>query len=234
LLSKGRKNSPYLRGYIQYFSGPIAKFIFNNFPIIIMNYDSKYSKKEFYWGLKPHNLVVDSIQYLSKNAKILDLGCGEGKDSFFLAKNNFDVVAVDFSKEGIRKLKKFAKNEKLKIKADVSNVKSYLQNCKKFDAIFAMNILQFIDEKNIFKIIKQIQQKTKPTGLNIITSFVAENSKQKERVLSKGRYFFDKRELRKLYKNWKILFYEEKLSDWETHGEPKHRHFTVKLIAQKK
>ena len=53
-------------------------------------------------------------------------------------------------------------------------------------------------------------------------------------VLSKGRYFFDEGELKELYKDWKILFYEEKLGDWETHGEPRHRHFTVKLIAKKK
>jgi hypothetical protein len=68
----------------------------------------------------------------------------------------------------------------------------------------------------------------------VISSFIAENSKQKERVLSKGRYFFNKGELKELYKDWKILFYEENLGDWETHGEPRHRHFNVKLIAQKK
>ena len=199
-----------------------------------MDYNSRYSKKEFYWGLKPHNLVVNSIQYLPKNAKVLDLGCGEGKDSFFLAKNNFNVTAIDFSEEGIKKLNKFAKKEKLKIKTDVSNVKSYLQDCEKFDAIFAMNVLQFIDEKNIFNVIKKIKSKTKPNGLNVIASFVAETPKQKKMVLSGGRYFFDEWELRKLYKDWKILFYEEKLGDWETHGEPRHRHFTVKLIAKKK
>jgi tellurite methyltransferase len=216
------------------FLGLSVKFILNRFPINIVDYDSRYSKIEFYWGLKPHNIVVDAIQHLPSNAKVLDLGCGEGKNSFFLAKNNFNVTAIDFSEEGIRKLNEFAKKEKLKIKADVSDVKSYLQNCEKFDAIFAMNVLQFIDEKNIFDVIKNIQSKTKPKGLNVIASFIAETTKQKKMVLSKGRYFFDEEELKKLYKYWKIIFYEEKLGDWETHGEPRHRHFTVKLIAQNK
>jgi len=198
-----------------------------------MDYDSRYSKKEFYWGLKPHNLTADSIQHLPSNAKVLDLGCGEGKDSFFLAKNNFNVTAIDVSEEGIKKLSEFAKKEKLKIKADVSEIKSYLEDCEEFDAIFAMNVLQFIDEKNIFNVIKKIQLKTKLNGLNVIASFVTETPKQKKMVLSKGRYFFEEGELKELYKDWKILFYEEKLGDWETHGEPRHRHFSVKLIAQK-
>ena len=41
-----------------------------------MDYNIKYSKKDFYWGLKPHNLVTNSIKYLSPNSKVLDLGCG--------------------------------------------------------------------------------------------------------------------------------------------------------------
>ena len=126
-----------------------------------MDYNSRYSKKGFYWGLKPNKLVVDSISLLPKNAKVLDLGCGEGKDSFFLAKNNFDVTAIGSSEEGIRKLEKFAEKEKLKIKSGFSDLKSHLQDCKKFDAILAINVLQFIDEKNIFKVIKKMQSKTK-------------------------------------------------------------------------
>ena len=119
-----------------------------------MDYNSRYSEKEFYWGLKPRSLVVDSIQHLLENAKVLDLGCGEGRTSFFLARNNFDVTAIDFSKEGIRKLNEFAKKEKLKIKAHVSDLKSYLEDCDKFDAIFAINILQFIDQESLSKICK--------------------------------------------------------------------------------
>ncbi len=198
-----------------------------------MIYNSKYAKKEFYWEMKPHNLVVDSIKHLPSNAKILDLGCGEGKNSFFLAKKGFEVTAVDISEGGIKKLKEFARKEKLKIKTDVSDIKSFLNDCDRFDAIFCMNILQFIDKKNIFSIIKKIKLKTKQKGLNVIASFIAKDSKQKERVLLKGRYFFDKGELKELYKDWKILFYEEKLGKWETHGEPRHRHFVVRLISKK-
>lgn len=199
----------------------------------MMDYNSRYSKKEFYWGIKPHKLVINSINYLPPNAKVLDLGCGEGKNSFYLAKKGFDVTCVDISKEGIKKLQNFAKKEKLKIKAYVSDAELYLNSCEEFDAIFCINILQFINQKNILSVIDKIKSKTKLNGINTIASFIVKTEKQKQMALSKGRYFFDKGELKKIYKDWKILFYEEKLGDWETHGESKHRHFTVKLIAQK-
>ena len=199
-----------------------------------MDYQSRYANKEFYWGLKPNKIVVDSIKDLNVGAKVLDMGCGEGRNSFFLAENKFDVTAVDSSEKGIEKLNEFAEKESLQIKTSVADVCYFLKNCDKFDAIFGINVLQFISEKDIFNLITLMQSKTSSNGLNIITAFVAENQAQKEKNLLRNRYFFDEGELKMLYKDWEIVFYEEKLGNWETHGEPEHRHFTVKLIAKKK
>lgn len=198
-----------------------------------MDYNQKYSNQDFYWGLKPHELVLKSIEYLKKDSKILDLGCGEGKDSFFLAKQNFDVTSVDISEIGIKKLNQYSKINNLNIKTHISDIKSYLTKCESFDFIYAINILQLIDVKNVYDVINNMKEKTKPNGYNIIASFIAENEKQKEFMLSKNKYFFDEGELKKLYSDWKILFYEEKLGDWETHGEKEHRHYKVNLITQK-
>lgn len=200
---------------------------------IIKEYDSKYSNNEFYWGNKPHDLTIKSIQYLSVPSKVLDLGCGEGKDSFYLAKKGFNVTSVDISVVGINKLQNCSIKNKLKIDAKISDINSFLKKCNNFDAIYCINILQFINKKDIISTIDKIKSKTKSKGLNVIASFIAENDEQKKKIMSKSRYSFDREELKNLYKNWKIIFYLEKLGKWETHGEPKHRHFIVKMIAQK-
>lgn len=198
-----------------------------------MDYESRYLKEGFYWGLKPHPLVVDAVQYLPPRAKVLDLGCGEGKNAFFLARHDFDVTAIDISEAGIQKLGEFAQKEQLNIRADVSDAVAYLQDCDSFDAIFAIAVFPFIDEHGITKTIELMQAKTGVGGLNIIVSFVAETQEDRDTALSNGRYLFNEGELKDLYKNWNMLFYEEKLGDWETHGEPLHRHFVVKMIARK-
>ena len=199
-----------------------------------MSYDSKYINKEFYWGLKPHKFVVNTVEVIPPHAKVLDLGCGEGRNAFFLAQNTFDVTAVDSSQEGIHKLISFAKQEGLDIQAEVSDIRLYLQHCEIFDAIFAINVLQFIDGDTIFDTIAQMQDKTSAGGFNIISAFVAETAEQKEELLLRGRYLFDEGELQKLYADWDILLYKETLGDWETHGEAEHRHFKVRIIAQKR
>lgn len=46
--------------------------------------------------------------------KILDLGCGDGRDAIFFAKNGLRVVAVDFSNTVIKKLEKRAAGKNIK------------------------------------------------------------------------------------------------------------------------
>jgi 2-polyprenyl-3-methyl-5-hydroxy-6-metoxy-1,4-benzoquinol methylase len=43
-----------------------------------------------------------------KPLKLLDIGCGEGKDSVFLAKNGYIVTAFDIAEAGIEKAKRLA------------------------------------------------------------------------------------------------------------------------------
>ena len=43
--------------------------------------------------------VMDIIKEfnISQKAKILDLGCGEGRDAIYLLKENYNVLAIDYS-----------------------------------------------------------------------------------------------------------------------------------------
>lgn len=193
-----------------------------------MNYDKKY-EKDCYWGTQPNKLLAQNLDLLKGFQVVVDLGCGEGRDSLFLAEQGFKVIAVDKSSVGLNKIKEGY------IATFNSDIKTFLSGYPLFSVFIAMNSLQFINEDNIYQTIRLLQSKTKSKGINMITSFIAENEDQKKVVVKKGMYFFSPNELRKFYEGegWKILHYKEYLGEWETHGEPKHRHYIVELIAKK-
>jgi ubiquinone/menaquinone biosynthesis C-methylase UbiE len=95
------------------------------------------------------NLI--SLLNIDKNASILDVGCGDGKITAFLAKKVPDgnVTGVDLSSEMIV----FAKN---KYEVNNSNIRFLLQNAEnlyfleKFDLIFSSFALQWVADKNKF------------------------------------------------------------------------------------
>lgn len=207
--------------------------IFFRFMKVKQGYDSKYIEKKLYWGNKPHELVVQIKKYLPQGSSVLDLGCGEGQNASYLAKNGFRVTAVDVSQPGIEKVEATAKLNNLQIKTEVADAVNYIKKSDIFDAIVCMNILQFIPVGKIRRVIKRLKDKTSIGGYNVIASFVASDSEQKQKAISSGRYFFDEEELRSFYSDWDIIKYDEKWSKWETHNEPKHRHYVVRLIARK-
>lgn len=46
------------------------------------------------------------LQTFEKNSKLLEIGCGSGRDASFMTKNNFDVTAIDGSNNMIEEAKK--------------------------------------------------------------------------------------------------------------------------------
>ena len=60
---------------------------------------------------KPSQEFYDLIHRMPPHAKVLDLGCGEGRNALFLAKHGCVVTAVDISVSGIQKLQHLAASE---------------------------------------------------------------------------------------------------------------------------
>lgn len=75
-------------------------------------YDERYKiihRKGHSWSSgSPTPIVMDTVlKYsLAKQAPILEIGCGEGRDAFVLLKEGYDLLASDISKEAISYCKK--------------------------------------------------------------------------------------------------------------------------------
>jgi tellurite methyltransferase len=73
-------------------------------------YEEEYKTPDYYWGFQPNSACYQVIQLMppTKQLTLLDIGCGEGKDSVFFARNGYDVTAFDVSDAGIEKTKRLA------------------------------------------------------------------------------------------------------------------------------
>lgn len=69
------------------------------------------------WGEAPSPLLEDFLNKIStnlpKSAKIVDFGCGDGRNWQAIAAAGFDVVGVDISRAGLNKLRQSAEESGL-------------------------------------------------------------------------------------------------------------------------
>lgn len=57
--------------------------------------------------IPPENFIVEN--HLLLRGRVLDLACGDGRNALFLAEAGFDVIALDFSEEALKKIESYDK-----------------------------------------------------------------------------------------------------------------------------
>lgn len=135
-------------------------------------YEDRYRQvheQNLQWSSEePSPIVEETIRAfsLSKQSKLLEIGCGEGRDAFPLLSRGFDLLASDVSPEAIafckRKIPEFASQFQV-----VDCVADSLD--KQFDFIYAVAVLHMLvsdDDRNAFY--RFIRAHLAPDGVALI------------------------------------------------------------------
>ena len=125
------------------------------------------------------------INKLDANAKILDFGCGSGRDTKFFLEKGFDVEAIDGSEE----LCKYA-SEYTGIKVKHMYFQQ-LNEASKYDAVWACSSILHLPYDELIDVMKKIVISLKSNGL-FYTSFKYSEFEG----MRNGRYFIDMNEER--------------------------------------
>ena len=118
-----------------------------------------------------NNIIKDFNLKLSdkplKNIDILDIGCGGGLLSEPMYRLGANIVGIDASKKNIDVAKFHAKKNKLKINYITASPET-LKNKKKFDVILNMEIIEHVEDIDLF--IKESSKLLKKNGLMFVAT----------------------------------------------------------------
>ena len=199
-------------------------------------YDEKYQTSEYYWGIIPNRMCYEIMQRRPpvKPYRVLDIGCGEGKDAVFLARNGYQVTAFDVSETGLQKARLLAQRNNVDVcffKADIQNIALHTT----YDIIFSSGVFHYIPLKKRADFVTMLQAHTSPSGLHAINVFVqkpfippAPDLEEAERRVDPW-YSGD---LMRLYAQWYLHQCEERIFDCHSGGIV-HKHCMNTVIAQK-
>lgn len=97
-------------------------------------WDKRFSGNRFALGKEPNPFLKRHIKLLPRG-KALDIAAGEGRNSVFLAKNGFEVDAVDISEIGLKKAKRLARQLNVNINTILADLDHYKIEKGKYDLI---------------------------------------------------------------------------------------------------
>lgn len=187
-------------------------------------------EKEYYKntaGRKAQGILQKFIKNNPQIKTAIDLGCGSGNETRFLAKNNISVTAVDASDVSKFLYEGLTADEKKRI--------SFIQErfskveLPKADLIISFAALPFVRKELLPKIIKKIYYSLNEDGYLICNFF----GKKDSWYGFEKHTFLEKDEIEDLLKEFKILKINEIERDGET-GTYEKKHWHIYWIIAKK
>ena len=182
-----------------------------------------------------HPDVVEAARLIAPG-RALDVGCGNGRNTLYLAKKGFDVDAWDVATERLANLDRIAAAEGLEDHVFVNEIDLNHLEPDAFDGpydfILSTVVLMFLQPASVPPLVAAMKGQTAPGGFNLIVSAM-DSDDYPCRVPFPFR--FKAGELKALYDGWEIIKYDEnpgKLHKTDENGNRIEMRFAT-LLARK-
>lgn len=168
---------------------------------------------------------------LAGSSRVLDAGCGEGRNALCLARAGHRVDALDVSDAGVRALTRRAEAEGLPIRAWVGDLRS-LRSDEVYDLAVCHGVLHLLPRDEWREALDTLRASTRPGGVDGICVFTGEVPCPPDLVpVTHG--LFVEAEPFDLYADWEIEEARAYVFEGEYPGGLQHVHAANKVVAWK-
>lgn len=162
-----------------------------------------------YGMTRTHSEVLHAARKIAPG-KTLDLGCGQGRNSLYLAANGFDVTAWDKNPASISNLENVRQAEGLENLRSKEVDLNTLRFDGEYDFILSTVVMMFLEADTIPGLIANMQRCTRPGGWNLIVAAMDTD----DYPCTVGFPFAFKRgELKAYYEGWEFDRYNEDVGE---------------------
>ncbi|MFC5531493.1 helix-turn-helix domain-containing protein [Cohnella yongneupensis] len=200
-------------------------------PITI--YEEEYKTEDYYWGTEPNSACYEVLRKIppTRRLRLLDIGCGEGKDAVFFARNGYEVTAFDVTDAGVEKTKRLADQVGVHVHAFKADLLDYRLDTP-FDILYSSGVLHYMKPEFRDEIFANYKQFTNEGGAHVFNVFIQKPFIAPPPEKEPNAHKWYSGELLAHYRDWLILDSSEIVFDCNSSGIP-HQHAMSKIMARK-
>lgn len=196
-----------------------------------MDYDKRYSDIEHVFGAEPEETLVDHHGLIDRSRPVLDIGAGQGRNTLFLARQGFQVDAIDPSRVAVRQIEAHAVREDLPVRVFACGFENFSPDIDSYAGIAVYGIVPQLSPPAIQQLIAKIRDWTGEGSIVFLTAFTTADAAYNKiaRTLKPAgeiSFFDDEWGTRTYLEPGEILdFFPDfdVMHHWEGMG-PEHRH----------
>lgn len=179
----------------------------------------------------PSPEIGELVELLPEGARVLDLGCGEGRNTIPLLAAGMDVTAVDRSEAGIRKLIYRSEQIDRPVTAVVADLEGY-PLVGEYDLVIAHGVVHLLQPADRDGLISRMKLYTRAGGYNVVAVFTTALPAPPDlEEMMVG--LFEEGEIFERYRDWEIILERSYILNDEHDGGIRHSHPINKVVARK-
>jgi len=196
-------------------------------------YEKQYDGREYYWGKKASTMCARALEFFPprSGATVIDLGCGEGRNTVFFAEHGFTSIGLDISPTGLGKAHQLAEERHVGIETFPADIKTVHLD-RSYDIVFSTGTLHYLPPEIRTERFEHFKAMTSPNGIHVVAVFVAKPFIAPAPDAEEGSRPYRSGELMGYYHDWEILFSAEEIFDCLSGGIP-HRHCVDRIVARR-
>lgn len=205
-------------------------------------FDEAYMTRPFLFGKSSTEELIYAIDKFSITGKALELGCGDGRDTYHILKRGMSVTAIDQSQNAINILSNrtdLSDDERGRLNAICADVTNIDLGTDTFDFVYAITLFDHLDKIQGEILLKKISRHVNEGGYIFAKVHTVDDvgntheSKEISEFASEIKHFYETDELfsdMSLY--GQVRYYLETSELDLDHGKP-HTHAYASILIRK-
>ena len=181
-------------------------------------WEQRFDNDSYIFGEEPNEYLRSQLKLL-KPGNVLSIADGEGRNSVWLAKKDFEVDAFDFSSNAIRKAQRLADANNVIVNFHNIDWQSFNWKKNHYDNIVGI-FFQFAGPEDRMKIFNHIDASLKPGGVVVLQGYSTAQMKFNTGGPGKLEHLYDEKILVTAFKQYELLdirTYESEIHEGTSH-----------------
>jgi tellurite methyltransferase len=182
--------------------------------------------ERYVFGTAPSDWAREIARLVLPGDAVLDLGCGEGRDSVFFAGLGAAVTGVDLSTDGLAKARRLARQRGVRVRWIEGDMTGALP-AGRFDLIFSCGTIHYVPRAERRPLFRRLAAMSPPGGRQAHVVFTDRYvHEEKGEIVD----YFTAGELREAFVEWQVLRNGERVISCAQDGSV-HGHSVEELVA---